>query len=73
MEISGVPEEHQTPRRVRIFKPAREATQSGWNNTKKWKIEVDNRERWENPLIGWAAKFVCFEYLKLSSTIHYNI
>uniref|UniRef100_A0A915BG68 NADH dehydrogenase [ubiquinone] iron-sulfur protein 4, mitochondrial n=1 Tax=Parascaris univalens TaxID=6257 RepID=A0A915BG68_PARUN len=55
MDIAGVPEEHMEPRTARIFKPAREATQSGWNNTKAWKIELDNRERWENPLMGWAS------------------
>lgn len=29
--------------------------QSGVNNTKKWKMEFDTRERWENPLMGWAS------------------
>ncbi|GMS83574.1 hypothetical protein PENTCL1PPCAC_5749, partial [Pristionchus entomophagus] len=53
--ISGVPEEHQYDRTARIFKPTREATQQGWNNTKGWRIELDNRGRWENPLIGWAS------------------
>ncbi|VDM44437.1 unnamed protein product [Toxocara canis] len=55
MDIAGVPEEHMEPRMARIFKPAREATQSGWNNTRVWKIELDNRERWENPLMGWSS------------------
>ncbi|KAF8364371.1 hypothetical protein PRIPAC_91294 [Pristionchus pacificus] len=53
--ISGVPEEHQQGRTARIFKPAREATQQGWNNTRGWRIELDNRGRWENALIGWAS------------------
>jgi NADH dehydrogenase (ubiquinone) Fe-S protein 4 len=43
-------------RRARIFRPARDAPQSGWNNTKQWKIELDNRERWVNPLIGWSSR-----------------
>uniref|UniRef100_A0A0N4ZFV3 NADH dehydrogenase [ubiquinone] iron-sulfur protein 4, mitochondrial n=1 Tax=Parastrongyloides trichosuri TaxID=131310 RepID=A0A0N4ZFV3_PARTI len=55
MDISGVPIEHQEGRTARIFKPAREATQSAWGNTKVWKIELDNRERWENPLMGWSG------------------
>ncbi|CAJ0955026.1 unnamed protein product, partial [Mesorhabditis belari] len=53
--ISGVPEEHQFGRTVRIFRPTREATQTAWNNTKLWKIEIDNRERWENSLMGWIS------------------
>jgi NADH dehydrogenase (ubiquinone) Fe-S protein 4 len=55
MDIAGVPEEHVVNRRARVFMPAREATQTAWNNTKLWKIELDNRERWENPLMGWAS------------------
>jgi len=32
--------------------------QSGTHNTKKWKVEWDTKERWENPLIGWASSLV---------------
>ncbi|VDM59285.1 unnamed protein product [Angiostrongylus costaricensis] len=53
-DISGVPSEHKEERRARIFRAAREATQASWNNTKAWRIELDNRSRWENPLIGWG-------------------
>lgn len=53
--VSELPEEHVYNRRARIFIPARAATQSGWNNTTHWKIELDNRERWENPLMGWCS------------------
>jgi len=53
--ITGVPEEHTKSRRVRIFKPTKNAMQSGTNNTKRWKIEFDTRERWENPLMGWSS------------------
>jgi NADH dehydrogenase (ubiquinone) Fe-S protein 4 len=53
--VTGVPEEHTKSRRVRIFKPAKNAMQSGTNNTKTWKIEFETRERWENPLMGWAS------------------
>ncbi len=55
-ELSGVPDEH-IRRKTRIFKPA-ETIQSGSKNTKLWKIELDNRERWENPLMGWSSKLV---------------
>lgn len=53
--LTGVPEEHIKTRRVRIFIPARNAMQSGTHNTHKWKMEFDNRERWENPLMGWCS------------------
>lgn len=53
--MAGVPDEHKEGRTARIFKPAREATQTAWGNTKVWKIELDNRERWENPLMGWSG------------------
>ncbi|XP_060091984.1 NADH dehydrogenase [ubiquinone] iron-sulfur protein 4, mitochondrial [Heteronotia binoei] len=53
--LTGVPEEHIKTRRVHIFVPARNAMQAGVNNTKKWKMEFDVRERWENPLMGWAS------------------
>ncbi|CAF1051833.1 unnamed protein product [Adineta ricciae] len=53
--LSGVPRDIFKERRCRIFVPARAATQSGTNNTKKWKVEWDTKERWENPLMGWAS------------------
>lgn len=53
--LTGVPEEQIKTRKVRIFVPARNAMQSGVQNTKKWKIDFDTRERWENPLMGWAS------------------
>ncbi|XP_048359939.1 NADH dehydrogenase [ubiquinone] iron-sulfur protein 4, mitochondrial [Sphaerodactylus townsendi] len=53
--LTGVPEEHIKTRRAHIFVPARNAMQAGVNNTKKWKMEFDTRERWENPLMGWAS------------------
>jgi len=53
--VSGVPTEHVTQRRVRIHKPAKNAMQSGTWNTQKWKIDYENRERWENPLMGWTS------------------
>lgn len=56
--VTGVPEEHITTRHVRIFNPARTAAQSGTNQTHRWKIEFDTRERWENPLMGWASTYV---------------
>ena len=51
----GVPEEHVKERRVRIFIPPKNAMQSGTNNIQTWRMEFDNRERWENPLMGWCS------------------
>lgn len=53
--VNGVPEEHLASRKVRIYIPARPATQSGTFGTRLWRIDFDNRERWENPLMGWAS------------------
>jgi len=53
--VTGVPEEHIKSRRVRIFKPAKNAMQSGTNNIHRWRMEFETRERWENPLMGWAS------------------
>ncbi|CAM1298949.1 NDUFS4 (predicted) [Pycnogonum litorale] len=53
--ISGIPEEHIETRRVRIYVPSKNAMQSGTNNTHLWKLEFETRDRWENPLMGWAS------------------
>ncbi|XP_022213369.1 NADH dehydrogenase [ubiquinone] iron-sulfur protein 4, mitochondrial-like [Drosophila obscura] len=53
--ISGVPAKLLKERRVRIHIPPKNAMQSGTSNLNKWQIEFDNRERWENPLMGWAS------------------
>merc|ERR1739844_37640 len=53
--ISGVPEEHIKERYVRIFRPAKNAMQSGTHGVKRWKIESEARQRWENNLMGWAS------------------
>ncbi|KAB7507432.1 NADH dehydrogenase [ubiquinone] iron-sulfur protein 4, mitochondrial, partial [Armadillidium nasatum] len=45
--ISGVPEEHIKTRKVLIKVPTKNSMQSGTNNL--------HRERWENPLMGWAS------------------
>lgn len=53
--ISGVPEEHIKGRRVKISLFTKNAMQSGTDNTHKWVMEFDTRERWENPLMGWSS------------------
>ena len=39
--------------------------QSGSHQQKKWKVDFDNRERWENTLIGYAANGDPFSSLQL--------
>lgn len=53
--VSGILEDHITSRTVRIYQPAKNAMQSGTNNTNYWQIDFDTRQRWENPLIGWTS------------------
>ncbi|TNN34392.1 NADH dehydrogenase [ubiquinone] iron-sulfur protein 4, mitochondrial [Liparis tanakae] len=53
--LTGAPEEHIKTRTVHIFVAAKTAMQSGVNGTKKWKMDFDTRERWENPLMGWSS------------------
>ena len=53
--LADIPKEHVVTRRARIFRPARNAMQSGNFNTKLWQVELDTRERWENPAIGWCS------------------
>ena len=50
-----MPEEHVKDRRVRIFIPTKNSMQSGTSNINSWRIDFDNRERWENPLMGWSS------------------
>lgn len=53
--VTGVPEEHVKTRLVKISKATKNVMQSGTDNTHNWVMEFDNRERWENPLMGWTS------------------
>lgn len=53
--VTGVPEEHIKTRRARIFQPPKNAMQSGTNDTKRWILEFEQRQRWENPNMGWTS------------------
>ncbi|XP_050539653.1 NADH dehydrogenase [ubiquinone] iron-sulfur protein 4, mitochondrial [Daktulosphaira vitifoliae] len=53
--VSGVPEEHIKTRIVKISKATKNVMQSGTDNTHSWVMEFDNRQRWENPLMGWTS------------------
>ena len=62
---SGVPEEHIKERYVRVYRPSRNLMQSGTENTKMWKIEFEARQRWENPLMGWASSGDPLSYMEV--------
>ena len=49
------PSEHVIQRKVRIFVPPKNSMQSGTYSNRKWLIDFDNRERWENPTMGWGS------------------
>ena len=57
-EASGLPHA-QVGRKAHIFMPPRHAMQSGSHNTQTWRLEFENQERWDNPLMGWASRWVC--------------
>ncbi|XPS99655.1 ndufs4 NADH dehydrogenase Fe-S protein subunit [Ascochyta lentis] len=55
--LSGAPVDLQA-RQVRIYKPAKTATQSGDWTSEHWLMDWDvlaKGHRWENPLMGWAS------------------
>jgi NADH dehydrogenase (ubiquinone) Fe-S protein 4 len=60
--VSGAPEDlHRRP--VRIYRPSKSAMQSGLHGNLFWRIDWDVRpedNRWEHPVMFWAARCVLF-------------
>jgi hypothetical protein len=54
---SLVPETMMTQRRARIYRPAKNAMQSGASETRYWQLDFDQLDKWENPLMGWASRY----------------
>ncbi|KAF2152548.1 putative NADH-ubiquinone oxidoreductase 18 kDa subunit [Myriangium duriaei CBS 260.36] len=55
--LSGAPTDLQA-RTVRIYRPAKTATQSGDWHGHQWRMDWDvlqKGHRWENPLMGWQS------------------
>nr|POE72149.1 nadh-ubiquinone oxidoreductase 21 kda subunit, mitochondrial [Quercus suber] len=55
--LSGAPLDLQA-RTVRIYRPAKTATQSGNWHSHQWRMDWDvlgKGHRWENPLMGWQS------------------
>lgn len=65
--VTGVPEEHVKTRLVKISKATKNVMQSGTDNTHNWVMEFDNRERWENPLMGWTSTYALNFYYNIIS------
>ena len=42
-------------KKVKIYKPAKTAMQSGKRNTKKWLLEFDTQNTGIDPLMGWRS------------------
>eukprot|EP00657_Telonema_sp_P-1_P012246 TRINITY_DN870_c0_g1_i1.p1 TRINITY_DN870_c0_g1~~TRINITY_DN870_c0_g1_i1.p1 ORF type:complete len:196 (+),score=9.69 TRINITY_DN870_c0_g1_i1:207-794(+) len=63
--VSGIPSS-QTARTVFVYSPAKTAMQSGVEKNHKWLLEVENPERWRNPLMGWSSTADPLSNLKLS-------
>ena len=40
-----------------VYLPSRTAMQSGTHNMRRWRVDFDTKERWENPLMGWASRY----------------
>lgn len=64
-------------RKVRIFSPARTASQSGMARTlaapaPSWRIEFETMEKWINPLIGWTSTADPMENVARSSLVFYT-
>ncbi|KIN00162.1 hypothetical protein OIDMADRAFT_199366 [Oidiodendron maius Zn] len=69
--LSGAPIDLQA-RTVRIYKPAKPATQSGDWHSHHWRMDWDilsKGHRWQNPLIGWesSADFVQGTHINFKS------
>jgi hypothetical protein len=52
--------------RVRIFKPAKTAMQSGQGNTREWVLESEPAPKELDPLMGWTGSRNTMEQVQLA-------
>jgi hypothetical protein len=47
--------------------------QSGSYDERRWKLEFDTRERWENPLMGWQSRYLILKFCRqvLKNILYY--
>lgn len=53
--LLGFPSSMYTDRKVTIYAPSKSAMQSGLGKLGYWKMALDKRDKWENPLMGWSS------------------
>lgn len=51
--------------KVRIFKPAKTAMQSGMRNTHEWVLEPEPAPKQVDPLMGWTSSRYTMEQVQL--------
>lgn len=51
---------------ARIYRPTKNAMQSGKRNTRGWKLEFEPVERYIEPLMGWTASTSTLHQIELS-------
>jgi len=51
----GTPKEQLKKRKALIYRPAKSATQNGYNGSDKWVLKFFVDDRWYNPLMGWTS------------------
>ena len=69
--VSGAPEDLHR-RTVRIYKPAKNAMQSGLHGNRYWRLDWDVKpddNRWEHPVMFWAARFVLYKECLLITVV----
>ena len=54
VSTGGCPPEH-VGRVVKVYQPAKNPMQSGVEGSKRWLLEFEAPERWNNPLMGWTS------------------
>eukprot|EP00127_Corallochytrium_limacisporum_P007343 Clim_evm30s247 gene=Clim_evmTU30s247 len=52
--VTGIPEDY-IKRTVTIFEPTPKTTQSGTFKVRKFRLEFDTQQKWQNPLMGWSS------------------
>lgn len=58
--VSGAPDDLRS-RTVRIYRPAKNAMQSGLHGNLYWRLDWDIKpkdNRWEHPVMHWASRFI---------------
>ena len=52
-------------RKAKIYKPNKNAMQSGLGKTDKWVLEFETKDPTKNPLMGWESSSDTFSELRL--------